>query len=299
MDGTLAIGLTQGLIWAGPALCFAIAYRLLMIPDLTVEGSFCIGAAIYAVAMRSGVLGAAAVMLATAGGAAAGALTAIIHRKLKVNAFLSGIIVVAVLYSLTLRLMAGSNIGLLGFTGPVTQVSSRLGSSFGLTLAGAVAVIVAATVFFFRSSYGIRMRAAGANPVLARRMGINSDWVVVVGLGLCNALSAFAGSIMAEQNSFADISLGQGVIITALAAMAIGERLVPRSAVPYYLFVPLSAVLGSLCYAVVSALVLRVGAPPSDIRLATGILVLAAVVIGRRSSQRLSLNGEAEVSGEY
>ena len=135
------------------------------------------------------------------------------------------------------------------------------------------------------------MRAAGANRWPAD--GDNSDWVVVVGLGLCNALSAFSGSIMAEQNSFADISLGQGVIITALAAMAIGERLVPskrRSLLP--IRSPIRCIGFTLLRGCLSALVLRVGAPPSDIRLATGILVLAAVVIGRRSSQRLSLNGK-------
>ncbi len=294
MPGTFSVGLQQGIVWTGPALCFGVAYRLLRVPDLTVEGSYCLGAAVYASLVSNHLPPSLAAVAAVASGAAAGSLTGFIHRRLKVNAFLSGIIVVAMLYSITLRVMSGPNISLLGLPGLGLNSSEGQWLPAEAILLLGLVLLLALTVTLLHSPTGIHLRVAGANPALARRMGVNSTSGVIAGLAICNSFSALSGAVMADQNGFADISLGQGVIIVALASLTIGERIVPVKALSYCTFVPLAAAIGSVVYALVSAAVLRIGVPATEIRLATGLIVLGAVALGRNTAHSLNLSGEAD-----
>jgi putative ABC transport system permease protein len=265
----------------GAVLTFAIAFRLLGFPDLTVEGSVPLGGAMYAVLVQHGMPPMVAVTLACTAGAVAGASTALLNIRFGVNKFLAGIVVVAILYSSTLRLMSGPNISLLQAPSlmrvprSLFSLNPRLGVALFLCVLWSA--ITVALMMYFKSRSGIRLRAAGSNPAFAESLGVRSGVAIVLGLAGCNALGALAGSLQADLQGFADVSGGQGVLILGLAALAIGEALVPKRRVDYYKFVILAAVVGSVVYHVLIAYAVRAGLATTDLRLATGLLVLFVV----------------------
>ncbi len=279
----LEIGLVQGLIMVGAVLTFALAFRLLGFPDLTVEGSVPLGAGIYAVLVRLGAALPLAVAMAGVAGAVAGATTALLHTRFGVNKFLAGIINAAILYSLTLRVMSGPNISLL--QGPSLLAASRAlfgaGSRLGvlLTLGAAVSLLAVALLLFLGSRTGVKLRAAGSNPRFAESVGVRPDAAVVLGLAGCNSLGALSGVLQADYQGFADVTSGQGVVILALAALATGEALVPQRSVRFHQYVVLAAVAGSIVYHVIVAYAVSAGLAPTDLRLATGVLVLLVIAL--------------------
>ncbi|MEI6514857.1 MAG: ABC transporter permease, partial [bacterium] len=153
-------------------------------------------------------------------------------------------------------------------------------------LSGFIIVGVVALIWALSTRRGLRLRVAGSNPEYAKSLGINVSANVVIGLAITNALSAFSGLLLAMHQGFTDIGMGQGVLILALAAMTIGERLLPEKSLPFHAFVLLAAILGSIVYQVVVAFAVRAGLAPTDLKLATAIMVLAVVAF------RVSRNGE-------
>lgn len=276
----IEIGLIQGLIMAGAVLGFVLAFRLLDFPDLTVEASVPFAAAVYALCVRDGFPPAFALAAGSVAGAVAGTVTALLHTRFSVNKFLAGIIVVSVAYSLSLRVMAGSNLSLLqapSITGQWRTLfdDTRLGMLLVLTLiSGTVAVLL---IQLLGSGPGIRLRAAGGNSAFAQSVGIRHQLCIISGLAACNLMAAFSGMIQADYQGFADVSGGQGVLILALAAMAIGEALVPKRRFRYHVFVVLAALVGSVVYQIVVACAVRAGLAPTDLRLVTGVMVLLVV----------------------
>jgi len=201
----LDIGLTMGLILAGAVLALAVAFELFHFPDLTVEGSLPLGAAVFAVALRANWSLPFAFMGAATAGALAGAFTAVLSARFRIDKFLSAILVVAICYSLSLRLMAGSNIGLLQARSIFSMVEKwdaavsgpfRLGT---LVLLGVLSIIYASVFIATLSSRpGTRIRSAGCNEALAQSMGINVTMATITGLALTNALAGFAGALLAD-----------------------------------------------------------------------------------------------------
>lgn len=282
----LDIGIVMGLLLAWAVLALALGFRLLDFPDLTVEGSLPLGASVFAVLHKGGLPMLISTLCALLAGGAAGALTGFLYVRFKLNKFLAGIIVVAITYSVSLRVMGASNIGLLRSASIFDGVEWINNSAQGWFHAGSMAILgaflaVGATVILWglSTSRGIRMRVAGSNPEYALSLGIDVPTNVIAGLAITNALAAFCGLLLAMYQGFADISMGQGVLILALAAMTIGERLLPERRLPFHFFVFFSAVLGSVAYQVLLAYAVRAGLAPTDLKLATAVMVLAVVAL--------------------
>lgn len=291
----LDIGLTMGLIFAWAVLSVALSFRLLNFPDLTAEGSLPLGAALCAVLLKCGLPPAAATALALLAGAGAGALTAFLHLRFRLNKFLAGIVVVAVTYSLSLRLMGTSNIGLLQSPTVFDPLRPLDGAGVAglhagrlLLLALIISAGAALLVAGLSSRWGLRLRVAGSNPVYARSVGIAVNGHMIVGLALTNVLAALSGALLAMHQGFADVGMGQGVLVLALASMTIGERLAPAGNLGFVVFVTAAAVGGSAVYQLLTAYAISMGIAPTDLKMATAVLVLAVVVLRRTRDDELT-----------
>lgn len=293
----LEIGITMGLILAWAVLALAVAYRLLNFPDLTVEGSLPLGAAVFAVLTKGGFSWPIATLGGVILGATAGALTGFLHVRFSLNKFLSGIIVVAITYSVSLRVMGASNIGLLRTTSlfdllsPLDRLvgSSYVGTIFALVLL--LSVGGGLLLLGLSSRRGMRLRVVGSNPEYARALGISVPLNLIFGLAITNGLAALSGVLLAMHQGFSDVSMGQGVLILALAAITIGERLLPERILSFQTFVILAAILGSILYQALIAYAIRFGLAPTDLKLATAMMVLFVVVL------RISRNGDFFAEG--
>jgi len=282
----LDIGLVMGLILAWPVLAFAGSFRLLGFPDLTLEGSLPTGAAVYAVAILNNWSLPTAIIAAMIAGACLGALTAIIHLQFRVNKFLAGIIVVAISYTLDLRIMEASNIGLIqrpSVFDYVAPLNGLIASPFQLgtilLLASVLIVGAAVLIMAINTSWGIRLRVAGSNPNYARALGISVPAYLIVGLAITNALVAGSAAFLAMYQGFSDVGMGQGILIFALASMTIGERLVPEQRLPIPIFVVVAAIVGSLVYEILVAYAVRLGLAATDLKLVTAFFVLAVIAM--------------------
>ncbi|MDL2058466.1 ABC transporter permease [Mesosutterella sp. AGMB02718] len=268
---------SQGLLWSLLALGVYITFRVLDIADLSVEGTFPLGAAVAASCIASGHSLVTAFALAVAAGCAAGAVTGLLTTKLRIPALLSGILTMIGLYSVNLRVMGRANLSLLG-----SDTVYSLGTSAGLTevqstlLVGviAVAAVTGLIYWFFGTEIGLAIRATGFNPQMSRAQGVNTDSMVVLGLLLSNGLVALSGALVAQSNGFADAGMGIGTIVIGLASVIIGEVLFGTRSFKNCL---ISVILGSIVYRLVIAAVLEMGMPPNDLKLFTAILVALAL----------------------
>lgn len=286
----LGIGLAIGLIYAWPVIAFATTFRLVAFPDLTVEGSLPLGGAVCAVALTHGLSVPVATALAAATGGALGALTALIHTRLHVNKFLAGILVVAISYTLSLRIMQASNIGLIdrpSFFDMASSVDAVFGNLYQLgTLLVLGAIVIVGSVIALqaiKTLRGTRLRVAGSNPEYARAIGINVSLSIVIALALSNAIVGASGALLAMYQGFADVGMGQGVLILALASMTLGERVVPERLLSIPAFVIISAIVGSLVYQVLVAYAVRLGLQATDLKLVTAFFVLAVIALRIRA----------------
>ena len=267
----------QGLQWSILALGVFLSFRVLDAADLSVEGSFPLGAAVAATGIVAGLGITVSVLLAIVAGCCAGAVTGYLTTKLRITVLLSGILTMIGLYSVNLHVMGKANVGLLQETTLFT-----LFESFGLTVpqAGLVvgllfAVVVGVIIYwFFGTEIGTAVRATGINAQMARAQGINTDGMMVLGLVISNGLVALSGAIVAQNNGFADVGMGVGTIVIGLASVIIGEVLFGASTFKMRL---VSVVLGSIVYRLVIAAVLEMGMPPNDLKLFTAVLVAIAL----------------------
>ena len=290
----LGIGTVMGLLLCLAVMGLALSFNLLDFPDITMEGSLPLGATVFAASVKSGMPLMMALTAAMLAGAAAGGLTAFIHSRFGIGKFLAGILVVAISYTLCLRLLGTSNIGLLGspslfdYVEPLDRHAADLPVGTALLLLVAALAAGAFVLWLAQTRGGLRARVAGTNPVYARSLGINVPLHLVAGLGITNAMAAAAGALLAMHQGFADVGMGQGALILCLASMAIGARLVPQRKLPAHLFVIVSAALGSVIYQVLVAFAIRLGLSPVDLKLATALLVLAVVVARARGNGSLA-----------
>mgnify|MGYP000371016008 FL=1 len=267
----------QGLQWSILALGVFLSFRVLDAADLSVEGSFPLGAAVAATGIVAGLGITVSVLLAIVAGCCAGVVTVYLTTKLRIPVLLSGILTMIGLYSVNLHVMGKANVGLLQETTLFT-----LFESFGLTVpqAGLVvgllfAVVVGVIIYwFFGTEIGTAVRATGINAQMARAQGINTDGMMVLGLVISNGLVALSGAIVAQNNGFADVGMGVGTIVIGLASVIIGEVLFGASTFKMRL---VSVVLGSIVYRLVIAAVLEMGMPPNDLKLFTAVLVAIAL----------------------
>ena len=287
MTNLIISTIAQSLLWALLALGVFITFRILDVADLTVEGSFPMGAAISAVLITMGVNPWITVIVAGIGGMIAGAVTGWIHTKLKIPALLAGILTMIALYSVNLHIMGKANISLLRMDTVYSAIHSMgISNAVALTIIGVVVTVVVGLFlfWFFGTELGTSIRATGVNPQMIRAQGVNTDSMIVLGLLLSNGFVAVSGALIAQSQGFADIGMGVGTIVIGLASVIIGEVLFASSSVVRKLFGNSSFVLslvavvfGSIIYRIVIATVLYLGMPPNDLKLFTAILVALAL----------------------
>jgi putative tryptophan/tyrosine transport system permease protein len=281
--GALEIGLVYGLV----ALGVFLSFRVLSFPDLTVDGSFPLGAAVAASAIVAGIDPYLATLLAIVAGALAGLVTAVLNVRFHILHLLASILTMIALFSINLRIMGRPNIALISeptVLGPFEGLglpSPVLTPLFVGAIVLAVALLLAR---FLSSDYGLGMRATGANPRMARAQGIATGRIICVGMALSNAMVALGGALFAQTNGFADITIGTGTIVVGLAAVIVGETILPARRIG---LVILACVLGSILYRLAIAAALNadvLGLEASDLNLVTAVLVgLALILPGARN----------------
>jgi putative tryptophan/tyrosine transport system permease protein len=280
--------LETGLAFALVALGAYLTFKVLDFPDLTVEGSFPLGASVVAKLMVSGVDPWTATLIAALAGSLAGIATAFLNLKLRILHILAGILTAIALYSVNLRIMDRPNIGLINMTTVYTPIEHLgVGSLYAPAVLLAIIVVIAKIFidFFLGTGVGLAMRAAGANPRMAQANGIQVGRMIVIGLGIANGLTAMSGALFAQMLGAADVSMGIGVIVVALAAVIGGTALMPSRLVP---MLTLACVLGSFFYRLALALALNSGAiglTASDVNVVTAVLVAIALWFPVRKSE--------------
>ena len=258
-----------------------ITYRLMDIADLTVDGSFALGACVCAVlVVNKQVDPVVALLVSAMAGLAAGAVTGILHTVFEIPAILAGILTQISLWSINLRLMGGkSNIPLL----KVETLISKFVKITGLTqsqasmIIGIIAaiIIIAFLYWFFGTEIGSAMRATGNNEDMVRALGVNTKMTKLLALTLSNGLVGLSGALVCQSQKYGDINLGTGAIVIGLASIVIGEVLMGRLTSFYWKLT--SVVVGSVTYFVIRALVLRMGLDANDMKLLSAIIVALAL----------------------
>ena len=273
-----------GLVYAFVALGVYLAFRVLDFPDLTVDGSFPLGAAVTAVLIVAGVNPWLAALVAMLAGATAGVVTAMLNVRFRILNLLASILTMIALFSVNLRVMGKPNVALI-------NADTMISPFFGLGLrdylvrplfVGVLAVIALILVWrFLESDAGLAMRATGANARMARAQGVNTDRQIYLGMALSNALVALGGALFAQTNGFADVTSGIGTIVVGLAAVIIGETLFGARTL---LFALVGCVIGSILYRIAIQLALSIdgiGLQASDLNFVTAVLVTVALVLPR------------------
>jgi putative ABC transport system permease protein len=276
---TIPISLEQGFAYGLVALGIVITFRILSFPDLTVDGSFPLGAAVVARLIVEGVPPAYGILLAIVAGFVAGCCTGVLYTKLKINSLLAGILMMTVLYSLNLRIMGKSNIQLLTVSTFLTPIENLPVNRFIPIIAFFFVVsfgVKILTDLFMHTQLGFAMRATGDNEQMIRALGVNTDNTTILGLGISNAFVALSGALVAQDQGFADVGMGIGMIVAGLASIIIGEALVGKHTVQR---MTLAALIGSFLYKEIISIGLRLGLAPTDLKLATGIMVILALGI--------------------
>lgn len=281
----LLIGtLTQGLIYAQLAFGLYITYKLLDFPDLTVDGSFPLGAAITAVAMAGGCNPYLALLVAAATGALAGLITGWIHVRLKVRDLLAGIITMTALFSINLQI-AGSNLPIERSTDTIFNAAPTMALFGSLTLMQrklVVSLILALIVkvildLYFKTRSGLLLRAAGDNAGVVTAIAKDVGRVKILGLVLANALVALSGSIVAQEQRAFSSTMGTGQMVFGLAAVIIGTTLFKRLS---FVKGTTCAIVGSILYKACIQLAISLGLPANLLKLVTAALFLLILALG-------------------
>lgn len=284
MSWYAALGaLEQGLLYGIMVVGVYLTFRVLDFPDLTVDGSLPLGAAVSAVAITHGIHPFIALGMAMAAGFLAGMVTALLNTKLKILHLLASILTMIALYSINIRIMSGPNVSLLGVRTVLDWISD-----LGLTgywaaplLFGLLATAVTASVIWFlHTELGLTVQATGDNLRMITAQGVNTHNIIILGVGLSNALVALSGALVAQNQGAADVNMGVGTIIAGLASVIVGETLFGRGGITRGC---IAALLGSIVYrlAIALALGLKWGAfafTPSDLNLITALLVVGALM---------------------
>ncbi|MCL2437680.1 MAG: ABC transporter permease [Coriobacteriia bacterium] len=271
-----AVGL--GLIWGIVTLGIFISYRVLGMPDLSVEGSIVTGAAVATMLIISGAHPLLALLGATLAGAAAGTITGFLHTRLKIPALLSGILTMTALYSINIRIMDGRpNVPLLRtdtLLTPLVDLGLTRDYAIIVIALAAVILVVGALRWFLTTEFGSALRATGNNPHMSTAQGINTKTMKLVGLACANSLVGLAGGLLAQYQGFVDVQMGIGAIVIALASLIIGEVIFGRTTL---LRSMIAVVLGAIVYRIIIAMVLEAGMAATDLRLFTAITVALAL----------------------
>ena len=279
---SLSGAVSQGLLWGLMVLGVYITYRLLDIADLTVDGSFALGACTCVIMIVNfGADPLFALVVATISGLIAGMITGVLHTIFEIPAILAGILTQISLWSVNLGIMGKSNIPLLksetvfsrfiDFSGVNTNLANLLIGIFIAILA------IISLYWFFGTEIGSALRATGNNEAMIRALGVNTNFAKVLGLMISNALVGLSGGLVAQSQKYADINMGTGAIVIGLAAIVIGEVLMGKFI--NFIFKFSSAVVGSMVYFLIRAVVLQLGLNANYMKALSAVLVFIALAI--------------------
>ena len=280
----------QGLVFSLLAMGVYLPFRILDFPDLTVEGSFPLGASVAGILIIKGVNPFLATFIALLAGILAGMTTGIINTKLKISGLLAGILTMSSLYSINLRIMGRANIPLLRETTILTLIKTWGLPERYLAL---IVFIVIVLIFKFLLDYflyteiGMALRATGDSPVMIESLGGNTDHLKILGLGLANGLVALSGALTCQYQGFADVGMGIGMIVVGLASVIIGEVVVRTSKIVY---ATAGVIIGSIIYRLAIAVALQLGFAPTDLKIVTAVLVILA--LGAPSLRKFMIQDE-------
>ena len=260
----------EGLLFSIVSMGVYITYKILDFPDLSVDGTYPLGAAITAILLINGVNPWLAIIISAVGGAIAGGITAFLHVKLKISNLMSGILVMIALYSVNLRVMGKSNTPL--FSTKTIFKNTNLKSIFIIIIMVVICKIIIDT--FLKTKRGFLLIAVGDNEQLVSSLGINKNGVKVLGLMISNGLVGMAGAIQAQKYGYADVTMGQGIVVMGLATVVIGITIFGKLSL---LKCTTLSILGAIIYKVAIAIALKVNFNPNDLKLITAIIVIIAL----------------------
>lgn len=265
MNSLIITSIEQGLIFSVLAMGVYITYKILDIPDLSVEGTFPLGAFVFAKFIMMGINPILSTFLAFLSGLLGGLLTAVLFTKLRIKPLLSGILTMTMLYSINLRINGKSNI-------PLFQYDSifDIGSNI-LILIGIVLLVKIILDRFLKTEIGYLLIATGDNESLVRSLGQNSDKYKIIGLMIANGLVAMSGAMMAQMQGFVDITMGSSIIVVALASIIIGDTIRKNSE---RIKNTTRAILGAISYKIIGGIAIDLGLAPSDLRAISAIIVI-------------------------
>jgi len=259
---------------------FYLTFRVLSFPDLSIEGTFPLGGAVASTLIVNGFNPFLATLTAILAGFCAGIVTALFNTRLRITALLSGVLMMVGLYSVNLRIMGGANVPMLRDItcfDLVGQVLSLRGIPLAIVFSAAVSIICfAALNWFLRTEIGLALRASGDNEQMVRGLGSDTNKNILLGCGISNGLIALTGSLVAQNQGFCDVGMGIGIIVTALAAVIIGEALFRPKGITSLL---IACFGGSFAYRLFITIALRLGMAPGDLKMITALLVLIALAV--------------------
>ena len=265
--------LEQGLLFSIVAIAVYITFKILDFPDMSVDGTFPMGAAISATLLVQGTNPWVSIFAATIGGGIAGAVTGILHVKLKIDNLMAGILVMIGLYSVNLRIMGKANV-------PLFNVNNAFKLNVPAVVIIAVVLLIVKVLLdlYLKTKSGFLLIAVGDNEQVVSSLGVNKDVIKILGLAISNALAATAGAITAQYQGFADVGMGTGTVVMGLAAVIVGSSLFER-----FTFIKATtlSIIGAIMYKGAIAIVLKYGAiiglTANDLKLMTAIIVVVAL----------------------
>ena len=286
---TLLEALELGLIYSILALGVFLSFRTLNTPDLTVDGSIVTGAAISAVVCTAaseldpsvqGIVCILGLLLSFLFGMGAGAITALLNTKLKIQPLLAGILVMLGIYSINLRIQGKANINLSSRTTIYSMMEDAMGDFKWSSIV--LGVLIAAVIIFLmygflKTRLGFALRATGDNEDMVRAAGISSDRMKLLGLSVSNGLVGLAGGMLAQYQGYSDVGMGTGMVVIGLASVIIGEVLFGTRSLMQRL---IAVALGAVVYRMVIGVALYLGMPPTDLKLVSAVIVTIALAMG-------------------
>ena len=282
MLGSLLGAVGQGFIWGVMVLGIFITYKILNVSDLTVDGSFATGGAVFAVSLLAKFDPTVCLLLAMLAGGVCGLVTGLLHTKCKIPAILAGILTQLGLYSVNLRILGDkANVSIAQFDTNITYISkmtelthTRAGMVLGIVVS---AFCVLLLYFLLGTEFGASIRATGNNEKMIRALGVNTDSIKLFGIILSNMLIGLSGAMLVQMNKYADVGMGKGAIVYGLASIVIGEVFFRRFS--NFGIKLISSVFGCIVFFIIRAIVIRLGLKANDMQLISAIIVVIALAM--------------------
>ncbi|HLQ75368.1 MAG TPA: ABC transporter permease [Alloiococcus sp.] len=290
----LLSSISQGILWSILAIGVYLTFRILGLADLTVEGSFPLGAAVSVSLIVSGMSPILSLVIAMLAGALAGLVTGLLHTKLQIPALVSGIVTMTGLYSINLRVMRQANLSLIGNDTVIKIIQSyNISQNYAVILLGVLTgvIVIGALFLFFRTEIGLAILATGSNLSMSESNGIPVHNMQILGYMIGNGLIALSGGLLAQNNGYADVNMGIGAIVIGLASIIIGESIFKNVTLTMRLIL---IVVGSIIYRLMLLIVLQLNFNPQDLKLFSAIILAIALgspMIGSKWKLRHSRKG--------